>query len=357
VCLIAALVAGVPVAAQQPPSEFMRLLGLYRTGDAAAAVRAVAGWSEARVRAEVKLPRDAEDTDTLLAAASLLTEAGITAGTFGRLAANTSGEVMLGSYGIEKPFEPFSYHAYRWLEEVAKRAKREKNREQIAAVRNWYKVAVTFCELTEEHCAEGLLQRAGYLFGNDDVEYLLLAGAMGHGSRLTKARANELGWLERQKRAWIMMDLFEKALAVDPTLLEARLRMAHIMSVYLNDPKAQPMLEAVLADAQARSNAHFAYLAAFILGEYHEYNDRLDEAARWYRVAVDVMRGRVASIALGQALIRLGRRDEGFAAGRLMFEGEGRGGDPLPDPWEQYHIGMEGRMDEWLGQLRERARR
>ena len=359
--------------AQKPSAEFLRLVEQYRTGDADAAIRALSRWPEKRARAETQVPNDGFDVRTRLAAAGLLTEAGIAAGVFGRLGEDNGLEVMLGSWGIERPFEPFSYHAYQLIEELTKEAQRVEDPDLLAMTRSWFVVAASYCEFRNEHCSEGLLQRAGYLFGNDDAEYMLLEGSIRQETELNKARVEcttisfnlcrPIPWLSKpkeppgryeraQKQGW----WFRRALDVDPMMAEARARLGRVRSVFLNEPDAVPELERAYADGRATGHDFAAYLAALFLGEHLEHNGKLDDASGWYRRAVDVRAANTASIALGQALVRLGRRDEGFAAGRRMFEGQGRGADPLPDPYALFHYGLYWQQTERLRALRAAVR-
>jgi tetratricopeptide (TPR) repeat protein len=373
--LVAVLCLGsaAPRAAQQPSAEFLKLLDQYRTGDADAAVRTLSRWAEARARRETRLSDDEQDVSLRLAAAVVLTEAGLAAGVFGKLGEDNGLEVNLGSWGIEKPFEPFSFHAYRLIEQIAKDAKRDEDSDRLALARSWFVVAASQCEYTDEHCAEGLLQRAGYLFGNDDAEYLLLEGSIRQETELNKARLDctaasfhlctPMPWLDPPKgppgritRAQLQGWWFKKALEIDPMMVEARARLGRVRSVFLNEPDAIPEFERAYADGREIGHDFGAYLAALFLGEHLENNGDLQAASVWYAKAVAVRPAYTASIALGQALVRLGKRDEGFAAGRGMFEGQGRGGDPLPDPAYLYHYGLYWQMEERMKVLRSGAR-
>lgn len=60
---------------------------------------------------------------------------------------------------------------------------------------------------------------------------------------------------------------------------------------------------------------------------------RLLEAIPYYRQAVEIHRGHIASVALGMALVRTGQRAEGWEQGRLMFGTRGTGNASLLDPW------------------------
>jgi len=142
----------------------------------------------------------------------------------------------------------------------------------------------------------------------------------------------------------------------DPSLVEARVRLAHTTHVYLNYPEAQTDIEQALAEARAARDMFSTHVAAMVLGELHEDAGRLREAAVAYQVAVETRPAHIASVALGQALVRLGRNAEGFDVGRRMFGFEGPGVDPIPDPYAMYHYAQSWQTPDRLAWMREMGR-
>jgi hypothetical protein len=61
-------------------------------------------------------------------------------------------------------------------------------------------------------------------------------------------------------------------------------------------------------------------------------------------------------VALGQALVRLGRNAEGFDVGRRMFGFEGPEVDPIPDPYAMYHYAQSWQTPDRLAWMREMGR-
>jgi len=82
----------------------------------------------------------------------------------------------------------------------------------------------------------------------------------------------------------------------------------------------------------------------------------MDEAIRYYREAVSLIRAHTASIALGQALIRTGQPEEGWLIGSRMFGREGTGAPPIPDPFVLYRYAQYWQIDERLTTMRQMVR-
>lgn len=103
--------------------------------------------------------------------------------------------------------------------------------------------------------------------------------------------------------------LYRRALAADPSLLEARLHLGRVQHVRGRIDEAQESLEAVLASA--RSETYLAYMANLLLGGLLESAGELERAAARYRDAIDAdPQSEVAVLALAHITRRLGQRRE-----------------------------------------------
>ena len=138
------LVASVLVAAQQPPSapkpqtarkpappvlnrpsaRFSLLFLQYRRADADAAVDALSRWTEGEVLAEGRAPSPNDDAWTRAALVSMLTEAGMRKGTFGRFSDFSPKSILLTGWGLDKNFEAYSFRSYSIVKDLTRVAQR-----------------------------------------------------------------------------------------------------------------------------------------------------------------------------------------------------------------------------------------
>lgn len=126
------------------------------------------------------------------------------------------------------------------------------------------------------------------------------------------------------------------ALALDPTLHEARLRVGRLLLAMGALVQAEPHLEAV--DRLSADNRH-RYLARLFLGRLAERRDRQDDAARFYARAIACWPD---SQAARLALARVLERESGPAAARPLVAATlaaARRLDRAADPWWLYPFG------------------
>jgi tetratricopeptide (TPR) repeat protein len=139
---------------------------------------------------------------------------------------------------------------------------------------------------------------------------------------------------------------YEQAVALDPGLVEARLRLGRVRLMSGRAREALPDLEWVAAEAR---RAGQRYLARLFEGRARERLGDLAGAADAYRAAtVCAPRAQTGLVALGRVLGRLGD-----TAGAL--EALERASQPDPraqDPWWNYQMGQPERLDELLLELR-----
>lgn len=357
-CVAAAAVLAAAPHQRSPASytTFAELFDEYRRGDAVVAATAFGQWPDKRVRDDAMLPPGVNDTPTLIALAMFHTEAGISTEEFGALTGGLTTAVGLGYWGLEKIFEAHSYLAYKLVEELEKRAEDHDDPQLHRFTLNWYIVAMSFCHRWGRYpCVQSLLEKGEPHF-DDSAEFRLVKGSVKQNTRMTRVKANHIRYKALQVMAQLPRWEFKQALKIDPSLVEARVRLAHTTHVFLNYPEAQADLEQALAEARAARHMFATYLAALFLGELHEDAGRLADAAATYQIAVDAQPAHIASVALGQTLVRLGRNAEGFDVGRRMFGVEGPGVDPVMDPYAMYHYAQSWQTPDRLAWMREMGR-
>jgi tetratricopeptide (TPR) repeat protein len=109
---------------------------------------------------------------------------------------------------------------------------------------------------------------------------------------------------------------FTEAIALDPDLVLARIRLGRVLWRLKQPEPAREALEAALVRAR---EADHLYLAHLFLGRIHEDAQRLDQALAEYRAAAQVYpEGQSAAVALSQALQLAGEAEE---ARRAMARG------------------------------------
>jgi len=366
-----------------PSAAFTQIFDQYRRGNPAPAIGSFARWKPERVSAEARLAEGADDPLSLAALALFHTDAGIANGTFGGFAPKTPNFINLGGWGLESVFEVHSLSAYRIIETLTKRGKETKDEGLLKFCRSWYVVAMSACakggeaEVATEFvpkpslgdglfpaeqimksggrpdCVSGLRDKAIHYF-DDDPEIQLLLGSVIEPKQMTRSRLKNthIDGSYGQESRWY----FKKAYDADPALVEAMVRRGRLLHVGLNEPDAQPLHERAYAEARKTDSTFLAHLAAFFLGQIHEDHHEMDEAIRYYREAVSLIRAHTASIALGQALIRTGQPEEGWLIGSRMFGREGTGAPPIPDPFVLYRYAQYWQIDERLTTMRQMVR-
>ncbi len=141
------------------------------------------------------------------------------------------------------------------------------------------------------------------------------------------------------------------AVAADPSLLEARLRLGRVAWRLGKPAEARVALAEVLARSRARDTVFLAHL---FLGRLHEDADRLDDAARSYEAALALhTRCQSARLALSHVLWR---RGDPTGARREVEAALERTGDRRErDPFWQYPWGSAVGAEERLETLRREA--
>jgi tetratricopeptide (TPR) repeat protein len=145
--------------------------------------------------------------------------------------------------------------------------------------------------------------------------------------------------------------LFDKALAIDPSLDEARVRRAHVMWLGGDVEGADALLQKVIA---AQAPPAIRYLALLFHGRVLERRRELDAAAKRYVEAVQVMPdGQTAYLALAHLMHGAGQREGGATVLDRMFN-RGIAAGSI-DPWWLYPLGLEVDLDPRFAELRRDA--
>ena len=202
---------------------------------------------------------------------SILTEALMQAGMFGRYASSAPIEVAPSGVGLDARFELNSWLLARDIRKSVAylrtpvppsyvlrlvSIRRAKN---LEVIRNWYVLTVSYCQRWKLDAAERLLTAAIEDFP-DEPEILLLDGAMAESARAPSRAQTAL----------------RAALARDPSLLEARVRLGRLLLVAGRDADARRELTAALTAARAAKHDFGIYFAAGFLADL---DDRAGRAA------------------------------------------------------------------------------
>ena len=142
---------------------------------------------------------------------------------------------------------------------------------------------------------------------------------------------------------------YQRALALDPRLAEARLRLGHVR---LRQGRAQAALLDLERVAREADRPAQRYLARLFEGRARErLGDDAGAAAALRAAVADAPRAQTALLALGRSLDRLGDGTGAQQAFTSVSEP-----DTSFDPWWGYLLGQPERIDELVAGLRELVR-
>jgi tetratricopeptide (TPR) repeat protein len=151
--------------------------------------------------------------------------------------------------------------------------------------------------------------------------------------------------LEKAHRA------LRSAVAADPTLLEARLRLGRVAWRLGETGEARSTLEEVLS---RKPDAATAFLAQLFLGGIDEDAGRLDDAARAYGAALALVAS-AQSARLALSHVRLRQGDAATARAEVEKAVGSAGRRPQPDPLWLYPWGPSVGVEDRLEALRREA--
>jgi tetratricopeptide (TPR) repeat protein len=157
----------------------------------------------------------------------------------------------------------------------------------------------------------------------------------------------------QDREQWLQAEsCYRRALTADPSLLEARVRLGHLLHRMGQPQKALPELEAVIAAPDADSRVR--YLAWLFLGALREAEGRPRDAVPAYQAAIGLLPdSQAAYVALSHAFHRLGERAASREALRETMARAGRRHDW--DPWWFYPWGRSHEAEARLEALRRQA--
>ena len=348
----------MPTAAGSQSAAFAELFEEYRRADADKAVAEFARWSWQRVDAEAAIK--APDWRTSATLALFHIEAGLAVGSSFRAIYLRPGIQTLS--GRLQELEPHYRLALGLITGVAQQIDREAKgtalRLSLAAeavrARNypgllsmdwvgprWFPdepLIYLTRAATEEWWVQPLVREGDYQFLGGMVDPCQTVSIVEGRAPAGPARDAEIA--------------LRKAIALDPDLVEAQLRLGRLLSLTRRQREAQQVLERATQQAVATNSTWSRYLAATFLGESYEFTNDPDAALRWYGSAVlarpDAPTARVAA---AQLLLRRGDSALAWALVReLGVSRESRGG--RPDPWMEYGHGTFRHAREWVRELR-----
>ena len=234
---------------------------------------------------------DYDETGLLEIGPLFLTEVTMRANTFGRYARSAPLVPAGPSVGLTGMHDVWSLRAYRAITEglglpggrrpvdtvgsgdgsPEPARPRTTRTPPHAAARSWFVLTVSYCERWRLDSADALLAAAEQAFP-DHPEILLLSGAIAE-ARNAPARA------ERKLRA---------ALAADPTLVEARVRLGHVLTRTGRTTLARTQLDAALKAARVSEHAFAEHFALRLLSDLDRAAGRTASARRLAAEAADV---------------------------------------------------------------------
>jgi len=144
----------------------------------------------------------------------------------------------------------------------------------------------------------------------------------------------------------------EKALAIDPALVEATLRLAHVQILRRDDVKAEPLLKGILAGTPTPV---IKYLAALMIGGVQERRKEFEAAAKTYFNAVQTIpNNQTGYVALAQLMHKLNQPSDAATVIERMLLRDAA--DSVSDPWWKYPLGLDlaidGKFEEYRAEIR-----
>ena len=342
------ILSGQATPAPETGQSFRAIFEQYRNGSADAAVEEFSHWDAERVEREAALLPDTRDLKSLAALALLFTEAGMKNERFG-LAVRTvvlapndrrdleewrrlpwppgdierQKDVLLGPWSNIRrimslsDFDIYSRTALRLIREIVRDGRKQHDTALLDFCRSWYVVAGSFVSPFHPATGHMPIRRAALVDFGDHPDVLLLVGAYSYG-----ADAKQI--------------TLRRVLALDPLLVEARVRLGDLLRRLGRRDEASRELERAVQDAHAARNVEMEYLSRLLIGRVLEDARRVKEAEASYTMAVDLNpRWEAAHLALGSLLMGAGDWEQGSTHGRVALE-LGTSSRLDPDPWYLY---------------------
>jgi tetratricopeptide (TPR) repeat protein len=194
------------------------------------------------------------------ATALLYTEGSMKSAEFGRYAISAPLTPAPPTVGLSGRYEVRSRTAALMITEVVANRPVHEDSAALDVARRWYLVTVAYCLRWKLDCADALVAAAERDFP-DDAEILLLIGSVAEARGRWAAAATSL----------------QRALAADPTLVEAQLRLARVNWQRGRVSASNDLLE-TLADARASANVVVEYFTLRALEDVNTRAGRPDRA-------------------------------------------------------------------------------
>ncbi len=335
----------VQVASEQEQwilGEYWTVVKRYQSGQTAPAIKEMSSWPQDRI-AKVQASQFQQETQLIDLRTS---KAEWRPGTL-RAAAMLHTEVGLEALR-QRDVSQFQFHvgiADGWLSLADDRTSIP------GGLRSRWNVAIARVLLLngEFGLAEASLDRVNTKIADDAAVLLALGTAKeGRAMRLTadapagaKPRDPSEVKRERTELRAAAASLFERALTLDPALVEAHLRLARLAMNRGDDPGAEQELRTV---TQASTDPNHVYLVHLWLGDIRERQKQWNAAAESYVEAVKARPdGQSAYVALARVLHEMG---QGGQAAGVMDRWFARGiTSPVADPWWIYPLGLDARLE------------
>jgi tetratricopeptide (TPR) repeat protein len=330
----------------------------YQSGDREGAVSAMARWPESRLRDEITAlgalreeARRALDPSALVLWHRVPVRAA--------LMLHTDCALQTRRVGV-------SPLLHEWVTAEIARMLRDDGAHRAFA-RRWYE-AMAGLAVSENRWGDGLdWAERGLRDFPDSAETLLLFGAIEETSAaLVASRVSEEAFLAPDTRtagaarlhAQAVRDRLERAsralrsaVAADPALAEARLRLGRVAWQLGEAAEARAALEEALGRNHTPDQAFLAHL---FLGRVHEDAGRLDEAARSYEAAL-ALESQAQSARLALSHVRFRQGDAGVARAEAERALRPAGVRLRPDPFWLYPWGPSVGVEDRLEALRREA--
>jgi tetratricopeptide (TPR) repeat protein len=186
---------------------------------------------------------------------------------------------------------------------------------------------------------------------NGDTPEVILALGVTHEMWWNSVQAREYGGpatgrLDEAEKA------YKSVLAMDGSMLQARLRLARVRTLRGDNDAAVSML----GEVRERDDLALLYLARLFEGDALERQGAVPEAERRYEAAIELVpRAQSAHVALAHTRYMRGARKE--AADEVLATVADQGAGEESDPWFWYAVGFASRIDRDLADLRSLLRR
>jgi len=215
--------------------------------------------------------------------------------------------------------------------------------------RTWYLLAGGFLTGATQLGGESLLERAVKRFP-DSADLLLASGALQEVlageevQRISPRSASQVDAAPRRTRGDRLnraADFFRRALALDPTITEARVRLGHVLLEQGRADQARTELERAVAAAAGGEGANRfeCYISQLFLGRLHQ-RGRSVEAWKCYEAALAIEpEAQTPRLALSQLLHAQGDRDGTARLLEPVAPADGSALEGPPDPWIEYRLG------------------